>query len=204
MKQISTKERIIKESLTLFSRDGYESVSVEKIASAVGIKAPSLYKHFKSKQDIFDTLCRIMVERYDENSIFLNTDWSKIPLDEITEESMTEMAVEQILRSLHDPIVSKFRKLLTIEQYRNKELSKVQSQRTYTDIMNFYQELFKRMIAKGIFRDCDVEIMTVQFVSPISILLFMCDREPEQEEHAKSIIARHIHMFWQLYQKLEE
>lgn len=42
---MTTKERILKESLTLFSEKGYSDVSVGEIAGAVGIKAPSLYKH---------------------------------------------------------------------------------------------------------------------------------------------------------------
>lgn len=56
MKQASkkedTKQRILDEALRLFSQSGYDAVSVERIASAVGIKAPSLYKHFKSKQEV--------------------------------------------------------------------------------------------------------------------------------------------------------
>ena len=51
-----TKERILREALRLFSQKGYDAVSVEQIAGAVGIKAPSLYKHYKSKQDIFNAI----------------------------------------------------------------------------------------------------------------------------------------------------
>ena len=51
-----TKQRILLEALRLFSRKGYDAVSVEQIADAVGVKAPSLYKHYKSKQDIFDVM----------------------------------------------------------------------------------------------------------------------------------------------------
>ena len=52
---MNTKKRILDEALTLFSEKGYASVFVADIAKAVGIKAPSLYKHYKSKQDIFRT-----------------------------------------------------------------------------------------------------------------------------------------------------
>ena len=54
MRQEDTKGRILSAALELFSKRGYEAVTVEQIAQAVGIKAPSLYKHFKSKRDIFD------------------------------------------------------------------------------------------------------------------------------------------------------
>ena len=52
----NTKEIIWKEALILFSKHGYEGVSVKTIANAVGIKDSSLYKHYKSKQEIFDTI----------------------------------------------------------------------------------------------------------------------------------------------------
>ena len=58
-----TKRVILEEAVKLFARDGYEAVSVEMIAEAVGIKAPSLYKHYKSKRDIFDHILREMERR---------------------------------------------------------------------------------------------------------------------------------------------
>ena len=45
MKTETTKQRILAEAVSLFAKEGYEAVSVEQIAKAVGIKAPSLYKH---------------------------------------------------------------------------------------------------------------------------------------------------------------
>ena len=60
MKNETTKQRILTEAVQLFSKEGYEAVSVDQIAKAVGIKAPSLYKHYKNKRDIFDSILRIM------------------------------------------------------------------------------------------------------------------------------------------------
>ena len=56
MKQEDTKQKILDKALALFSSRGYDAVSVGEIAQAVGIKAPSLYNHFPSKQAIFDAL----------------------------------------------------------------------------------------------------------------------------------------------------
>ena len=58
----TTKQKILTEALKLFSQNGYEAVSVEQIANAVGIKAPSLYKHYKGKRDIFDHILQRMNE----------------------------------------------------------------------------------------------------------------------------------------------
>ena len=53
---IGTKERIINAAIVLFSDKGYSKVSVRDIAEEVGIKAASLYSHFKSKEEILHTL----------------------------------------------------------------------------------------------------------------------------------------------------
>lgn len=63
-----TKLRIITKSLQLFSQKGYGAASVHEIAKAVGIKASSLYRHFESKQKIFDALVIMMKERFSEAS----------------------------------------------------------------------------------------------------------------------------------------
>nr|MCR4735058.1 TetR/AcrR family transcriptional regulator [Treponema sp.] len=64
---MSTKEKILESSLTLFSKQGYDGTSVEQIAQAVGIKAPSLYKHFKGKEEILNAIIDSAEARYEES-----------------------------------------------------------------------------------------------------------------------------------------
>ena len=64
---MSTKERILDEALTLFSENGYDGTSVEQIAEKVGIKAPSLYKHFKGKEDILNAIIDNAEAHYEES-----------------------------------------------------------------------------------------------------------------------------------------
>ncbi len=64
---MSTKDRILEEALTLFAENGYDGTGVEQIAEKVGIKAPSLYKHFKGKEDIMTALIDSAEERYEES-----------------------------------------------------------------------------------------------------------------------------------------
>ena len=93
---ITTKERILKESLTLFSEKGYSDVSVGEIARAVGIKAPSLYKHYKNKQEIFDSCVNKFFEGmtlvrnrfYDQNTSMDNKIYENADIDKIVEMSI--------------------------------------------------------------------------------------------------------------------
>lgn len=68
MKQDDTRQRILDKALELFSAKGYDAVGVAEIAKAVGIKAPSLYNHFASKQAIFDALVESTTARYERDT----------------------------------------------------------------------------------------------------------------------------------------
>ena len=63
---MNTREKIIDAALTLFSENGYDGTGVERIAACVGIKAPSLYKHFKGKEDILNAIIDKAEARYEE------------------------------------------------------------------------------------------------------------------------------------------
>ena len=68
MKQEDTRQRILAAALALFSEKGYDAVSVGEIAGAVGIKAPSLYNHFPSKQAIFDAIVEATAMQYEQDT----------------------------------------------------------------------------------------------------------------------------------------
>ena len=57
---MTTKEKITEEALTLFAEKGYKGTSVKNIADAVGIQDASLYNHFRSKQEIFDSIVELI------------------------------------------------------------------------------------------------------------------------------------------------
>ena len=125
---MDTKHRIIDEALTLFSEKGYANVFVGDIAERVGIKAPSLYKHYKNKRAIFDAIIEEMNLRFAEQAKSLNINGTDAVADSgiyenMSEESLLKLGRELFLYFLHDDYNSRFRKMLTIEQFNNKELA---------------------------------------------------------------------------------
>ena len=121
---MDTKQRILLEALRLFSQRGYDAVSVEQIAAAVGIKAPSLYKHYRSKQDIFKAIFEETARRYDTftDSISVhiqNSEQDVKVFEKITADDLVEKVKSLIDYSLHDEYVSMFRRMMTIEQFRS-------------------------------------------------------------------------------------
>lgn len=201
---MNTKQKILLESLRLFSQRGYDAVSVEQIAVAVGIKAPSLYKHYKKKQDIFDAIFEETAKRYeaftDTISVHVqNSEQDIIMFEQITDDDLVEKVRSLISYSLHDEYISQFRKMMTIEQFRSQELSELYSQRYVRQIHNYHKNLFNKMIAAGVLAAEDPGILAMLYDSPILILLGECDRHPEKEEQYMNELEKHVRLFYKTF-----
>ena len=119
MERGNTKQEILVASLELFSVQGFEATSISQIADAVGIRKASLYSHFESKQAILDALIKDVLEQYGAHSIFARTDWEKDAGDlPLTPDAAVQMILGQIRYILHDPSISRARKILVIEQFQ--------------------------------------------------------------------------------------
>lgn len=201
----NTKQEILNVSLELFSVRGFEATSISQIANAVGIRKASLYSHFESKQAILDALVEGVLEQYGRNSIFARADWEKdagdIPL---TTDGVVRMIQGQIRYILHDPYISRARKMLVIEQFQNPELAKLMTKQNYTDVLAYFTGLVRLLIRQGVLAGEDPQIMAAQLCLPISVWLGLCDREPEREPEAMDMAEKHIRQFFRLYQKDRE
>lgn len=204
-----TKERIVREASLLFAQKGYEAVSVEEIAAAVGIKAPSLYKHYKGKQEIFDAVMREMQNHYDKSVAAMQMDGRDGAMDAALFENMTE---EQLVRlgkdlfgfMLHDEYAGNFRKMLAAGQHRGSEMAGLYIKQYVDDPLSYQSALFGLLARAGTMRHWDAEIMALHFYGPIFLLLSVCDRQPEREADAQKKLERHIRQFNRLYRRGED
>ena len=205
---MNTKKRILDEALTLFSENGYGNVYVAQIAEAVGIKAPSLYKHYKSKQDIFNAILDEMKKSYDKQASMLNISGEDAVSDaevysDIGEDELVRMATGLFLYFLHDDYAQKFRKMLTIEQFRDSELAHLLTKEYADDPLSYQSAMFSMLCEKGVLRKYDPDVMALHFYAPIYFLLTVCDREPHRETESTELLKRHIRQFSRIYGKGE-
>ncbi|MGL6197300.1 MAG: TetR/AcrR family transcriptional regulator [Lachnospiraceae bacterium] len=208
MDQKGTKQIILDEALSLFAISGYEGVTVADIAKAVGIKAPSLYKHYQSKQDIFNAILTEMEERYKKrvtamqmNGMDANEDAELFT--KISEEQLIEMGKELFLYFLHDDYALKFRRMLTIEQYRDQKLSELLVKQYVDDPLAYQGMLFQFLIGIGGMKQENPQIMALHFYAPMYLMLTLCDSHPEREKEVLTILEQHIRQFNRLYQSKE-
>ena len=202
MERGNTKKEIVEAALELFSVQGFEATSISQIASAVGIRKASLYSHFENKQAILDALVKEVLEQYGAHSIFAKTDWEKdadnLPL---TPDDAVQMIKGQIRYILHDPHISKARKMLVIEQFRNPELAKLQTKQNYSDVLGYFTGFIGQLIRQGVLAEDAPEIMAAQLCLPISVWINLCDREPDREQEVMELVEKHIRQFFKRYQR---
>ncbi|MCR4671012.1 MAG: TetR/AcrR family transcriptional regulator [Saccharofermentans sp.] len=201
---MDTKQKILDEALTLFSEKGYANVFVADIADRVGIKAPSLYKHYKNKRAIFDAIIEKMNENFAMQAKSLNINGSDAAADsgiyeKMSEDSLLKLGREMFLYFLHDDYNSRFRKMLTIEQFNNKELADIYTKLYVDDPLSYQGMLLGMITSSGMLHTDNVEIMTLHFYSPIYYLLTICDRDPAREKWALKTLDEHIRQFNKLY-----
>lgn len=200
MKTKSTKQKILDAALDLFSTQGFEATSVSQIADEVGIRKASMYSHFASKQEILESLMHDITEQYEWHSIFSETNNGNVPAainkKDLSVDSVTQMIIGQIRYIIHEPQIVKIRKMLTIEQFRNPALAKIQTKYNYTNVMNFFTGIVETLIQQKKLTDNDAEIMAAQLCLPVSVWLNLCDREPDREAEITDLIERHVRQFF--------
>ncbi|MCI5903868.1 MAG: TetR/AcrR family transcriptional regulator [Oscillospiraceae bacterium] len=191
MDKIPTKDRILDSALTLFSEKGYDGVGVDLIAENAGIKGPSLYKHFKSKEDILDSLIEKAESYYEANVGSVNNP-GKSP------SSMNELitlSLKKIDFTLHDPMIKKVRRMLTMEQFRNHRIALLTTKYNIDSVQRMYQQIFQVMMDNGIMKKGNPALLSMSFAAPVSLLIQMCDREPEREQEAIERIEEFLWYF---------
>ena len=198
-----TKQEIIEISLDLFSTRGFEATSVSQIAEAVGIRKASLYSHFKSKQEILDEIVKTIDEQYERHSLFARADWNNTGFtdgkENLSPDDVAKMIIGQFRFIIHDSHISHARKMLTIEQFGNRQLAEMQTKRNYPDVMRFFEGFTGFLIKNGKLNNGDEEAMAAQLCLPVSVWINLCDREPEREDEIVKLIEKHVKQFFETY-----
>ena len=192
---MTTKERILEEALTLFAQNGFDGTSVEQIAERVGIKAPSLYKHYKGKEDILNAIIDAAETRYEE---YFGSDrnFGKLPDNK---EEFIQMAMGKISFTIHDPMIGKIRKFLVQEQFRSERLAEITTRHQLDGIQRMYMRIIEGMMKVGKFKNDDPELLATELTAPVVLLIAKADRQPQLDKEVMESIEKHIRHFCDVY-----
>lgn len=183
-----TKERILRTALDLFAREGYEAVSVSDIAGALGMTKGALYRHYRSKRDIFESILERMEARDAERA-------QDYALPEGTSEEMPDAYAAASLESLldyaaaqfrywtEDEFAAAFRRLLTLEQYRSEEMQQLYQQYLSSGPLHYTEDL---LAAMGFSHPVE---LAAEICAPMFLLYSVYDGAAEKETAAKLLAS---------------
>ena len=180
----NTRERILEVSLELFAQSGYLGTSMSDIAKQLGITKGALYKHYRSKQEILDRI----VERMNE------MDYARAAEYEMPETEPDGFA-EAYLHTQFDhwtkePFAANFRRMLTLEQYREPKLAQLYQDYLAGGPLQYMAAIFRRLA------DSDEAAMqlALEFYGPMFLLYSVYDGAA-QKETVTDLLRQHIDRF---------
>lgn len=190
-----TKERILALALTKFSQNGYAGTNIREFTESLGLVKSSMYKHFSSKEEIWNTLLDEMIAYYDER--FGSPD--SVPHVPDSLEELVQMTMRMVDFTVHDEKIIKTRKVLTIEQFRDERARDLATKHFLTGLTVMFTPIFDGMMGKGLLRPDDSAMLAFAYTAPISVLIHLCDREPEKIPEAIAKVEAFSRHFIRIY-----
>jgi AcrR family transcriptional regulator len=194
-----TKERILAAALEMFSQNGYAGTNIRELAASLDMGKSSLYRHFESKEEIWHTLLDRMIVYYEER--FGSS--RHLPSVPDSLEELVDMTMRMVCFTVHDEMIIKTRRLLSIEQFRDERARALATRHFLTGLTDMFRRIFTDMMGKGLLREDDPAMLAFAYTAPISALIHLCDREPGKTEEAIRQIEAFSRHFVRIYGKKE-
>ena len=195
-----TKERILTAALELFSQKGYEGTNIRELSASLGLVKSGIYKHYESKEDIWNALLDRMIAYYGER--FGSAE--HVPPVPESLEGLVEMTMQMVHVTVHDNLIVMTRRLLSIEQFRDERARDLATKHFLTGLTEMFTPVFSGMMDKGLIRRDDPAMLAFAYTTPISALIHLCDREPEKTEEAMEKIRAFSRHFVRVYGEATE
>lgn len=194
---MDTKEKILDCALRLFARDGFEAVSVSMIADGLGITKGALYKHYLNKRAIFDSIVRRMDEQNYDNARRFDMPgnlFENMP-DKFRNtglEKLCAYTMAQFLYWTEDGFASRFRKLISLERYRNSEMNALYQRYFGSGLLDYIEKILEGLELE--LSKANLRCYALEFYAPVYTLINLYDGGGEAGELA-SMLKTHMENF---------
>ncbi len=191
----SARDRILDESLLLFSEKGYAATTMRDIADAVDIKAASLYNHFKGKQELFDALIeretQYVEERVRQGGAIAAPGDDPRAYTQAEGYGLVELVWNSYAPFFEDERIRLFMRMLASNRYGDERCGALYQAIFATRPLDLQRVIFSRMIEAGLFEPCDIDLAAMEFHGP---MLMLIETEASAEE-ARSFCMKHLESF---------
>lgn len=192
----TTKSKILDEALVMFSENGYKGTNLRDLAAQLGLSKSALYKHYESKEAIWNALLDRMIAYYEEQFGSME----HLPKQPESGEELLVMSLRMIAFTVYDERVILTRKLLLTEQFHDERVCRLATQYFFDGTQHIFAVIFAQMMEAGIMKKDDAKMLAFAFTAPITSLIQLCTREPDKqeevmrraEEFIKYFITNHV------------
>ena len=191
----TTKNRILDEALILFAEKGYKGANLRDLAARLDLSKSALYKHYNSKEDIWNSLLDKMELYYAERF----GSESNLPPQPKSCEELLHISMRMVHFTVKDPQIILTRKLLLTEQFHDERVKAMATKYFLTGTKGIYARIFEQMMADGLLQAGDPEMLSFAYTAPISSLIHLCDRKPERQEEIFAEMEAFINHFISTY-----
>ena len=180
----TTKDSIIQASLQLFAERGFDAVSTSMIANQLGITKGALYRHFESKQAIFDAIWNHMLELDAERAAEDSVPEKKYSEDaesyRNTEgHNLCEFVNNQFDFWTQNEFACNFRRMITLEQFKTPEMTKLYQDVICAGPIQYTKDIFTELGNQGKLKqaalDMGAEVLAMQLFAPLSLVIQLYD-----------------------------
>lgn len=182
----NTKQKIVEESMKLFSVSGFDTVSIRTIAEAVGVGNSALYKHFRSKKEILDEIVSYSVE------YFLTMGNQQMVQVQSVEDLKTACLAMFDFQTKDEWMVM-FRRLLIIEQFKNPEMAEIYRKFFIELPVQSQETLFRQLMAKGIMKEGNERVLAMELYAPF----YLYHLSSDLPEDLRELFNVHVMNFWE-------
>jgi AcrR family transcriptional regulator len=166
-----TKSMIRDVSIDLFSKKGFNAVSVRDIAEKLPIHKSTIYSHYKSKEEIMDSIIESLIDEFKYNS-------NQIPLedfiDEIEPKLLLNNTIRPMIEQIRIPRIRKILRLIWIELYQNEKCLDFLKNQYIVPTIKTFENIFQLMMDKGYIKQYDAKTLAKEFFYHTLYLLFEC------------------------------
>ena len=190
-----TKERILETALKLFAQRGYLGTSMSDIAQRLGITKAALYKHYTGKQEILDQIAARMNEMDYERA-------AEYEMPETEPDGFAEAYMHTPIEKIRaysraqfdhwtrEKFPANFRRVLTLEQYRDKELARLYQDYLATGPVKYMAAIFRKMTGSN----KAAMQLALDFYGPVFLLYSVYDGA-EDKDTVETLLNEHIDRF---------
>ena len=179
----------------MFAENGYKGTNLRDLAAQLGLSKSALYKHYKSKEDIWNCLLDRMESYYAEH---FGSEANLPPQPKSCEELLT-LTVNMLRFTVNDPKIILTRKLLLTEQFHDERVKKLATKHFLEGTQKIFAKVFEGMMTDGLLKKDDPEMLSFIYTAPVTSLVHLCDREPENQEQIFKRIENFVTHFISTY-----